>query len=287
MEFNLSHKQAEFVCKFLKPFFNATNVLSASKTPSSNMCLHEICSIRSLLHQEVDSSYHIIREMVPQMQVKFDKYWGDCTILYVITTVLDPHFKMLFLHYAFKQIYGLQCASFVSEVIEAIHVIFIEYKEQYNQNIQGDAPCDEEILANNEFLSGYNQFLSQQNLQESKSKLERYLDESVVPLSQKSFDILKWWSDNSLVYPTLFKIACDYLAIPASTVASEAAFSNGGRVLDQYRSRLTPDIVEALICCEDWLREEDHKQGDGERKKMEVACDANSQLSTEEKQLFS
>ncbi|MQM05665.1 hypothetical protein Taro_038478 [Colocasia esculenta] len=180
------------------------------------------------------------------------------------------------------QIYGLQCASFVSEVTEAIHVIFIEYKEQYNQNIanqasqesrEGDAPCDEEILADNEFLSRYNQFLSQQNLQESKSELERYLDESVVPLNQKSFDILKWWSDNSLVYPTLSKIARDYLAIPASTVASKAAFSNGGRVLDQYRSRLTPDIVEVLICYEDWLREEDHIQGDGERKKMEVACD--------------
>ncbi|MQM19274.1 hypothetical protein Taro_052275 [Colocasia esculenta] len=163
------------------------------------------------------------------------------------------------------QIYGLQCASFVSEVTKAIHVIFNEYKEQYDQasqeNREGDAPCDEEILGDNEFLSGYNQFLSQQNLQESKSELERYLDESVIPLNHKSFDILKWWSDNSLVYPTLSKITRDYLAIPASTVASEAAFSNGGRVLDQYRSRLTPDIVEALICCEDWLREDDHISG--------------------------
>lgn len=39
-----------------------------------------------------------------------------------------------------------------------------------------------------------------------------------------------------------------------STVASESAFSTGGRVLDPYRTRLSPAIVEALICTQDWVR---------------------------------
>jgi len=51
-------------------------------------------------------------------------------------------------------------------------------------------------------------------------------------------------------------MARDVLAAPASTVASESAFSTSGRIVSDYRSRLTSKIVQALVCLQDWLRAE-------------------------------
>ncbi|CAL1377687.1 unnamed protein product [Linum trigynum] len=58
-------------------------------------------------------------------------------------------------------------------------------------------------------------------------------------------------------YPTISEMARDILAVPISTVASESAFSTGGRVLDSCRTSLSPEAVEAFICCEDWIRSSD------------------------------
>ena len=90
---------------------------------------------------------------------------------------------------------------------------------------------------------------------ESKCELDIYLRECVfVTKNDDEFDILKWWKVNSSRFPILSQLARDVLAIPISTIASESAFSTGGRVLDCYRSSLTPKIVEGLICAQDWLR---------------------------------
>ncbi|KMS99639.1 hypothetical protein BVRB_1g022080 [Beta vulgaris subsp. vulgaris] len=49
------------------------------------------------------------------------------------------------------------------------------------------------------------------------------------------------------------RIAKDILAVPASTVASESAFSMGGRVVSPHRSRLASSTVEALMCMQNWI----------------------------------
>ncbi|CAN1130152.1 Putative AC9 transposase [Linum perenne] len=46
----------------------------------------------------------------------------------------------------------------------------------------------------------------------------------------------------------------DIFGVPISTVPSDSAFSTSGRVLDSFRSSLSPSIVEALICSADWFR---------------------------------
>ncbi|XP_042990220.1 zinc finger BED domain-containing protein RICESLEEPER 1-like [Carya illinoinensis] len=91
------------------------------------------------------------------------------------------------------------------------------------------------------------------SLMDSKSELERYLLENI-EIPTGSFDILIWWKVNSTKYPVLALMARDILAIPITTVASESAFSTGGRVLDPFRSSLAPKTVEALVCSQNWLK---------------------------------
>ncbi|CAN0889263.1 Putative AC9 transposase [Linum grandiflorum] len=64
---------------------------------------------------------------------------------------------------------------------------------------------------------------------------------------------------NKTRYPVLSAMASDILSIPVCTVSSESAFDTGGRVMDAFRSSLTPKIVEAVVCSEDWIRPDDSK----------------------------
>ena len=44
------------------------------------------------------------------------------------------------------------------------------------------------------------------------------------------------------------------LVVPVSIVASELAFSTGGRILDPFHSSLAPEMVQSLICTQNWLQ---------------------------------
>ncbi|CAL9012612.1 unnamed protein product [Prunus brigantina] len=87
-------------------------------------------------------------------------------------------------------------------------------------------------------------------------EVDRYLLDPLESIDEE-FDILGWWRINGLKYPTLASIAKDVLAIPTSTIASESCFSTSGRVIDSFRSSLSPRMVEALICSQNWIRSED------------------------------
>ncbi|KAL5708987.1 cellulase [Ranunculus cassubicifolius] len=83
--------------------------------------------------------------------------------------------------------------------------------------------------------------------------VDRYFADAMVEDSE-NFDLLTWWKERVGTYHALAFVARDVLSIPVTSVASECAFSTAGRVLDPFRSSLTPTLVEHLVCTQDWLR---------------------------------
>uniref|UniRef100_A0A9I9EFY8 HAT C-terminal dimerisation domain-containing protein n=1 Tax=Cucumis melo TaxID=3656 RepID=A0A9I9EFY8_CUCME len=59
---------------------------------------------------------------------------------------------------------------------------------------------------------------------------------------------------NSSRFKIISQVARNIYSIPISTVPSESVFSTGGWVLDSFRSSLTPQMAEALICAHNWIQ---------------------------------
>jgi hypothetical protein len=102
-------------------------------------------------------------------------------------------------------------------------------------------------------LAIYHSFRASKNVMLCRIEIEQYCTEEVESPS-KIFDILMWWKVNKSKFPILAEIVCDVLAIPLTSVPSELAFSTGAHIIDHFRSSLDPKTVEALICCQNWLR---------------------------------
>ena len=251
---------ARKICGKLKLFYNATEFFSRSKYPTSNTYFVKICEIREALSKWMVCGDEVIVAMSKKMFDKFEKYWSVVHVVMAIVVTLDPRYKMRVVEFYFPSIYG-EVADFEIQKVKSICYDLLEEYQSKNMLEKSTSICDKSTSSlgdlvdeeEGESMVKLVQFLSSNTTTvHIKSELDHYLEEPVLPWSQ-DFDILNWWKTNGIKYPTLQLIARDFLAIPVSTVASESAFSTGGRVVSLHRSRLHPDTLEALMCSQNWL----------------------------------
>ncbi|CAI8612990.1 unnamed protein product [Vicia faba] len=201
--------------------------------------------------------------MAENMKVKYDKYWGKVekmNMLIFVDVVLDPRHKMQFVRWGLNRAYTNDVVvSLYKKTEETLNKIFESYRLFLGNGQTENLTHSTQEVELVELKAPEDAFALEvemdMNLNESmqKNELDLYLMEN---LEKKGpgFDILNWWKVNSNKYPILGQMARDILAMPVSTVASESAFSTGGRVLTCYRSYLTPKTVEALIYTQNWCK---------------------------------
>jgi hypothetical protein len=132
---------------------------------------------------------------------------------------------------------------------------FEEYKEMYGPKYKAPQPTESESTTETSKKISRWMVMAQQINSEGgtvKSEVVKYLSEDNEP-DTPGFDIPKWWKANSTRFPILSHLARDLLAISVTSVASESAFSAGGRTLDDFRTSLTLRMVKHLVCANDWL----------------------------------
>ncbi|KAH9646384.1 BED-type domain-containing protein [Citrus sinensis] len=278
------------IVKFLKVFYDATLLFSASLSVTSNLCYDTIGLIESSLTALEGSRDPWVVAMAYQMREKFDKYLessGKINKMLIVASILDPRAKMDFAKHIFEIIFANDGWK-VEEMTKAVKDLLNELYDAYSAMCSSSTPsmCSESVPSGNYGGTSYSPyFTTEVGLPEGPSgdgddifrvsrpffgyaqkvfvqnegkrvvsEVERYLSDSVEDPSNLKLNVLLWWKVNGSKYPILEKIARDVLAVPVSTVASESAFSTGRRVIDEYRSSLTPCMVEALICTENWLQ---------------------------------
>ena len=200
------------------------------------------------------------------MKEKFHKYWGDpdkMNMVIFYANILDPRDKVEYMPLQFSQLYGEEKGDqYFEKVKYKLTSLFEAYVAEYStsesqpSNVQSQP---EKCIPIGRVQSRLKSQLKKQKMESGaldnkRNELEVYLGEAIVDDSDE-FDVFRWWKVNSERFPILSKMARDLLAVPISTVASESTFSTSGRVLDNFRSSLTPKIVQALVCTQDWLRE--------------------------------
>nr|XP_018629427.2 zinc finger BED domain-containing protein DAYSLEEPER-like [Nicotiana tomentosiformis] len=103
-------------------------------------------------------------------------------------------------------------------------------------------------------MDEFDKFESPSEYSSEKTQLDLYLEELVIVCKgNENLDVLTFWKDNRSKYPELSLMARDLLSIPISTVASESAFSVGGRVIGKFQSSILPENAEAKLCSRDWI----------------------------------
>ncbi|XP_048634105.1 zinc finger BED domain-containing protein RICESLEEPER 2-like [Brassica napus] len=275
--------RAANICDFLGPFAVITSLMSGSNYPTANLFFYQVWLIHDWLRRNEESQDKIVRNMVPPMKEKFDKYWDEVSGVFAMAAVFDPRFKLSIVECCLGKLDMRTRDAKVKNLRDKLSILFESYDKKSKNNSPSTEPRETASQKASDsgsmgLFMNYNDFFAfrqTSGIVSGKTPLQAYLEEPPLDFTNfQSLDILDWWKDNAHRYGDLAAMACDLLSIPITTVASESSFSIGSRVLNKYRSRLLPKNVQALISTRNWIKgyesyaHDEEVDGDGEEENL-------------------
>ncbi|KAH0648272.1 hypothetical protein KY285_033520 [Solanum tuberosum] len=228
------------IADFLQIFYDLTGEVSRSQYVTSNLHFLKICEVSCYLKKLIvseDDTDDLLGKIAKNMIEKFDKYYGTpnkMNKMIFISCVLDPRHKFVSVGFALHMMFGKEKGLVLEHEVRGYMDLMFGSLGSFMVDLMKHKAGNATIV---------------------KTELQKYLGEEN-EVETKNFNTLSWWKINSPRFPILVEVARNVLAIPISSVASECAFSTGGRILDSFRSSLTPKLVQTLVCLQDWIRSE-------------------------------
>ncbi|CAJ2667205.1 unnamed protein product [Trifolium pratense] len=192
---------------FLKIFYDDTLTFSSSLHVSANCFFRKLVKIHSALGSWIQGGDLVLKNMAVTMKSKFDKYWSDESINYLlfVAVYLDPRYKLEYLDLCFEWMYGAEKAkTIVAKLEELISKLFDHYKSLHpvgfvdsdvtsssNNTIQSDV-VTMSVGGNVDMDALHKRRVKKRQIEQKSSDLVRYKEDEVED-DYEGFDLLKWW----------------------------------------------------------------------------------------------
>ncbi|XP_015387011.1 zinc finger BED domain-containing protein RICESLEEPER 2-like isoform X1 [Citrus sinensis] len=239
----------------IKALHDVACSLSESKCKTANAYFPKVCDIyMKLLQWERSEDDCVGKIALEAREIFVNRYWMKYELILVIAAVLDPRFKMDIVQLWYKEIYASAARTHLEKINGEFNRVYNEYAKGSGKSRSGDAsssmsfklldamgrPC---TLSHGVFDDG---------IASPKSELDCYLNEPKFPRVEE-FDILAWWRVNTPKFPTLARMARDFLAMPISPSAAIAYACFSKEAKDIFDTGLDNDLITALVCLKGWL----------------------------------
>jgi hypothetical protein len=201
-------------------------------------------NIQRYLGEQIGKNEFTQSEMAASISQKIGEYWEIMDHSSIASAILDPRIKL---------------SDFSEDTIQSarahIKTIFETYQENFS-NISSSPMrrTSTSINTSRQYFMQLCQGTASQTSSvipttSSVSELDRYLGLQI----DEDADPLLWWQAHAKEYPNVSNMARDYLAIQATSVPSEQAFSVAGNTISRTRNRLLPETARACLCMKSWI----------------------------------
>lgn len=235
----------------LGPFKEASTHAEADTYPTINT----VVPLYNELLDRVDRICHqrdkgIFGDMLSAAKSNLERYYDRTSEICTVATVLDPTLK-------FQYHAGSSGAGHipVTAVEAQVRKVYNDYADKFpnlrkqvrTSSSHPTAPPTSPSMIDNIFqrvVAGVTSL--------PDDEVKTYMS---TPTAPRGTEILTWWSDHEKEYPVLAAMARDFLAIPATSAASERAFSLARHLLTPFRQCIEDENVQQCMRLKYWMRQ--------------------------------